>query len=147
MIKAFIFDLGGVLVNTPTSLGVETYRKEIKRNESVVNLAKQIKNKGIKIAILSNTIPEHVAILQDLKIFENFDELIFSYQVNLKKPDIKIFKLALERLGTTPDETVSIDDNSDYVKAAKSLGMHGIVFSDINTLKKDLENLGISFLR
>lgn len=67
-----------------------------------------------------------------------FDDMVLSYQVNLTKPDPKIFQLACDRLGVDPSEAVMIDDVESYVAAAKGIGMHGIVYKDLNEFKTEL---------
>jgi putative hydrolase of the HAD superfamily len=141
MIKAVIFDAGGVLFNTASSLDLEVYKKEIKTHVDVVDFANSLKEKGLKIGVLSNTIPGHINITRPMHVFDGFDELIFSYEVGLEKPDPKIYQLALDRLGIKAEEAIFIDDKSMYVDAAKAVGINGIVFTNLNQLKSDLNNL------
>lgn len=49
--------------------------------------------------------------------------------------------MALERLGCKPQEAIFIDDNPNYVKAAETLGIKGLVYRDFETFKNDLERL------
>lgn len=42
------------------------------------------------------------------------------------KPDHRIYKLCLERLGLQPSESIFLDDLGQNVKAAASLGMRTI---------------------
>lgn len=140
MIKAIIFDLGGVLVNSPPS-DVESYRKEIRLHEDVLALARQLKSQGFKISILSNTIPEHVAILTTLNFFDYFDDRVFSYEVGLEKPDPGIYELALKRLGVDVSETILVDDKDIYVDGAIAAGIKGIVYKNTEQLKNDIQKL------
>ncbi len=57
-----------------------------------------------------------------------FDELIISAEVKMVKPDPRIFRLVLERLGIQPFEAVFIDDVSENVEAAKKEGLLTIRF-------------------
>lgn len=42
------------------------------------------------------------------------------------KPDPRIYKLCLERLGLPPSESIFLDDLGPNLKAAASLGIHTI---------------------
>lgn len=58
------------------------------------------------------------------------DELVYSHEVRLAKPDPAIYALATERLGVEPDEVVFLDDRVDNVEAARTFGWHGVVHAD-----------------
>jgi epoxide hydrolase-like predicted phosphatase len=57
-----------------------------------------------------------------------FDEIIFSYEVGLAKPDPRIYRLMLEKLGVQATEAIFIDDNLKNVKSAAELGIHVVHF-------------------
>lgn len=67
-----------------------------------------------------------------------FDVTVFSCLEGIKKPERQIYKLALDRLGTTPVETLFVDDKQEYVGAAGKIGLKTILFKNIEHLKKDL---------
>src|SRR5262249_28226766 len=56
------------------------------------------------------------------KLDELFDDLVFSCEVGLAKPEPAIYRLACERLDVTPAESVFIDDSPENVDAAVALG-------------------------
>jgi len=53
-----------------------------------------------------------------------FDEVLFSYSVQLRKPDPAIFRLLMERHQLRPDETLFIDDCLKHCQSAATLGLH-----------------------
>jgi len=59
------------------------------------------------------------------------------------KPDEKIYRDALFKLGMDAAECVYIDDLEENVTAAGRLGMHAIHYQNPRQLLKALENLGI----
>ena len=70
-----------------------------------------------------------------------FDHIIASCDVKLIKPDPKIYRLTLDRLGCRPEETVFIDDRLVNVNAAKELGIRGIVYKSREQSLRDLEKV------
>ncbi|MGC1122495.1 MAG: HAD family phosphatase [Candidatus Methanofastidiosia archaeon] len=121
-------------------LWVEDYDPEKCINTDVVTLIKKLR-KDCKVAVLSNTIPEHTDIHRMVGIFEPFDVVILSHEVGMAKDQKEIFLLTAERLGVSPEECVFIDDVCYFVEVAQSVGMKGIVFSGAEDLKRELEGL------
>jgi len=72
-----------------------------------------------------------------------FKEIMVSGDVQLKKPDPKIYELLFERFNLVPEESIFIDDSVKNVEASRNLGMPGIVFENGPQLKKALIDLGI----
>ena len=72
-----------------------------------------------------------------------FDVLIVSALVGLAKPDPAIYRLALERLGTTPEATIFVDDYPPNVAAAAALGIQALHFSGYEALIAELEQRGV----
>lgn len=70
-----------------------------------------------------------------------FDEIIISAEVQLVKPDPRIFHLAVDRLGVVPEEAVFIDDTVDNVVAARLERMHAIQFINTPQTLAELKSL------
>ncbi len=68
-----------------------------------------------------------------------FDDMVFSYQVGVTKPDPRIFEIARERLDVEPNEVIFVDDIETYVSAAKELGMQGVVYQDFPQAKQAIK--------
>src|SRR5580693_6455444 len=104
-----------------------------------------IKQRGLLTAIVSNmgdSVHEHM--VRELRWLSRFDVLVWSYQLGIAKPDPAIYRCALDKLGTQPALTLFIDDKAENVDAAVALGMKGIVFSDVEKLRTDLIESGMS---
>ncbi|MEI9969605.1 MAG: HAD family phosphatase [Terracidiphilus sp.] len=85
-----------------------------------------IKERGLLTAIVSNMgdfVHEHM--VRELGWLSRFDVLVWSYQLGIAKPDPAIYRDALEKLGTQPEETLFVDDKEENVDAAVALGMKG----------------------
>ena len=153
MIKAGLFDVGGVLhKNTLFAPGdfalahfdlSESDFKDHYAHIEVLALVKKLKDQHMQLAIISNTIREHALYLTQQGLYDDFDELVLSYQVDVRKPDPKIFEIALDKLGVDADETFFVDDLSENVDAANRLGIHGILFTSADELRKEIAKLDI----
>lgn len=54
------------------------------------------------------------------------DDIVYSHEIGVSKPDPRVFRLACARLGVRPDETVFVDDAVANVVAARTAGSHAI---------------------
>jgi putative hydrolase of the HAD superfamily len=98
------------------------------------------------ISVLLTNFPAHIHkfIKTDWIINGAFDHFIASCDVKLIKPDPAMYQLTLDRIGCTAQECVFIDDREINVRAAKALGMYGILFKDQEQTIQDLQNLLIA---
>ncbi len=125
------------------SLFVREMEKKFAVFTGVMSIVESLKRSGYKLGIISDSIKPHVDFLSSKDLFVNFSVKIFSNEVGFRKPEPEIFRLALDQLKSKPENSVFIDDNLEFVNAAKNLGLNGINFVNEQKLKKDLEKLGI----
>lgn len=112
-------------------------------NKGIKSIISKLK-KEYRVALLSNTNFNHKNyLLKNYNLKNLFSILIFSCDVKIRKPQSKIFKLALKKLKVLPKEAVFIDDKIENVKGAKKAGFHGIHFKNNKHLLKELEKLGV----
>jgi putative hydrolase of the HAD superfamily len=108
-------------------------------NPAMLAWAGEVKTRGLLTAILSNVgDTTQQAMERELKWLTSFDVLVWSYQLRMAKPDPAIYRYALEKLGTRPEETLFIDDREVNVEAALALGMKALVFTTVEKLRADL---------
>lgn len=100
--------------------------------QDVVDLARAARGRGIKTACVTNNIREFSQSWRAmLPVDELFDAIIDSAHVGVRKPDPRIYRLALEQLGGVPPEAaVFLDDFAGNVAAAERLGIRGILVED-----------------
>ena len=105
---------------------------------------KSLKEKGFNVYYLSNFSDKaHVECADALEFIPYTDGGILSYRERLIKPDLAIYKLLLERYGLKADECVFLDDLTENVEAARSIGFHGIVFKSKEQAERELAELGV----
>lgn len=71
-------------------------------------------------------------------ILRVFDEIVFSAELGLAKPDPRIYNHVLGLLKVEPDEAVFVDDMPANIAAAQAVGMHGIRFLHSQQTKNEL---------
>jgi len=72
-----------------------------------------------------------------------FSLFISSCFVGLRKPEIDIYRLALETTQKAPEKCCFIDDRALNLEVAKRLGMHTIEMDHVAQLREDLLKLGV----
>lgn len=112
-------------------------------NPKVSGLLRRLKN-DYPVAIISNTNILHFNfVYQRFSIVREIGQFILSFQVGVRKPDSRIFQIALERFHATPTQTLYIDDREDFITAAGGLGLVGIHFRGGDPLERELQTLNI----
>ena len=107
--------------------------------EENLKIAFDLKKKGIPIFILSNFPGDQFDIYASKNKFVNeFDDMIISGKVGLKKPDAKIYELAIKKFICDPKTTLFIDDRPENTESAKKIGFQTITLDKPNKLKEYL---------
>jgi putative hydrolase of the HAD superfamily len=97
-----------------------------------------------RVLLLSNTNAAHLAWVRPrLPLLDRFHDLVLSYELGVAKPDPAIFHEALRRAGVAPQRAAFFDDVPAYVEAARSLGIHGRLFTDARRFRGQLAELGL----
>ncbi len=108
-------------------------------NQEMLDWHQRLKAAGIRTGILSN-MGDNVLerILEIFAWVEDFDALVWSYQHGMVKPDAAIYELVVERVGVPPEEILFLDDRLENIEGAERVGIHGLQFSTVEQLRKDL---------
>jgi len=98
-------------------------------NGEALELAREIRARGVRTAILSNMPPD---LLREMRgsfdWLDDFEVQIWSCERGVIKPDPAIYKLCLEALGCEPRRTLFFDDRPRNVEGAREAGMEAHVF-------------------
>ena len=113
----------------------QTFQKRSMLDYNVLNLAHSMKKQGFDIGILSNITPETRKILPKHWLNE-FDNVFFSDQIKLAKPDPQIFSYVKEKL--SDHHIIFIDDKQENVDAGNRHGIQSILFEECNSLRDEL---------
>jgi epoxide hydrolase-like predicted phosphatase len=69
------------------------------------------------------------------------DEIIYSHECGMSKPDPGIYALACERLRVEPAQMVFLDDSGPCVEGARQAGIHAVLYQDNSQAVSDIEDL------
>jgi putative hydrolase of the HAD superfamily len=108
----------------------EAYFEALKPNAGMIDLMRELRERGYRLAILTNNVREWEPLWRaKLQVDEIFELVVDSAFVGMRKPEPDIYRLTLERLGgIAPERSLFVDDNELNVKAARKLGMRAIRF-------------------
>ncbi|HEX3385302.1 MAG TPA: HAD-IA family hydrolase, partial [Mucilaginibacter sp.] len=79
--------------------------------------------------------------VKKFKLHDCFDAFVSSCEVNMRKPDPGIFKLAMGIAQALPQQCVYFDDRIMFVHAAQKLGIRSFQHTSFETTKNILEDL------
>ena len=112
----------------------------MRANPVMMEWVRALKNRGLKVAILSN-MPIEISthMRRYAPWFGAFDYVCFSAEVQLAKPEAAIFHACLKVVGSKPEACLFIDDRADNVEAARALGMCVVRFVSVEELAADVK--------
>jgi putative hydrolase of the HAD superfamily len=108
----------------------EVYFDALHGNEPMLELMRELRDRGYRLAILTNNVREWEAKWRaKLPVDEIFELVVDSAWVGMRKPEPQIYELTLERLGgVKPSDCLFVDDNELNVQTARELGMCAVQF-------------------
>ena len=72
------------------------------------------------------------------------DTFVSSCYVHFRKPDLDIYRIALDVSQSLPEQVAYIDDRPLFIETANSMGIQGILHVDVTTTRAKLSALGLS---
>jgi 2-haloacid dehalogenase len=111
----------------------------------MAEIVRDLDSRGVPLFAITNFSGEFFRAFVPLHpdIFGRFRDIVVSGDEKLIKPDPAIYALALRRFGLEGPDAVFIDDSAKNVAAADDAGIHGLLFTDSETLRADLAGLGL----
>jgi epoxide hydrolase-like predicted phosphatase len=108
----------------------ELYFEHLEANEPMVAFVRGLRESGLRTALLTNNVREWEPLWRAKlpEIDEIFEVVVDSAFVGLRKPDARIYRLTLERLGLEAEDCVFLDDLEVNCQAARELGMAAVRF-------------------
>ena len=122
---------------------IDIWQKPFELMPDVCRLLPILKTQ-VKLILLSNTNDLHIrAVRKKTSILDEFDDLVLSYEVKLRKPDEAIYYKALSIAKNRPEECLFIDDLIENVEAARQIGIRAHQYKTIQGLHAFLIQSGL----
>ncbi len=108
----------------------EIYFEALEPNQPMIDLMREIKRSGRRMALLTNNVREWEPLWRSmLPVDEIFEFVVDSAFVGMRKPDPPIYELTIARLsGATAEQCLFVDDVFANVETARAIGMSGVHF-------------------
>lgn len=108
-------------------LRTEMTRRSLVPIEGALPLLEELRERGLGLGLISNCSSEVGELWEDSPFAGCFDAVVLSADVGLSKPDARIYRLALERLGAEPPDAIFVGDGeSDELAGAEAAGLRAI---------------------
>lgn len=111
-----------------------------------IDLLRRIKNANqLKVGLISNEgegLTEYR--VQKFGLRDASDFMIFSYFVHMRKPDLEMWRLALNLAQIPPEQAIYIDDRPMFADIAAELGFTAIQHTSLENTASELEKLGLA---
>lgn len=127
------------------AVSMNRWQRFIPIHPETKSLLEFLKEKDVRIGVISNFqhAPHVRKVLRKYGILKALDTVIISGDVHVKKPDPRIFEIALKNLGTPPEATLFAGDDPECdIRGAASVGMRTRLFQNgeslFATLKEDI---------
>jgi len=111
----------------------------------MIELIRKLKAKyGLKIAAVSNEARElNVYRIRKFKLAGFVDSFVSSSFVHVRKPDVDIFRLALDIAQVPARQVVYIENTPMFVQVAEGLGIRSILHTDYKSTCTKLASFGL----
>ena len=114
--------------------------------EGTVALVDRLRASGYEMLFLSDNVQERVDYLESRYGFlHRFKDGVFSHRVGLRKPDLRIYRLVLEKASCPAAQCVFVDDKPSMLEPAVRIGMSAVAFESPDRLETELKALGLAF--
>jgi len=111
----------------------------------MLGLVAQLKAQhGLKVVVISNESREVNAFrIRTFRLDRLVDTFISSCFVGMRKPDVEIFRLALDLAQAMPERSVFIDNTPMLVQVAQRMGIRSILHVDYQSTSTKLNSIGL----
>ena len=111
----------------------------------MIELVRRLKARyGLKIVVVSNEARElNSHRIRKFKLDEFADAFISSCFVHVRKPDVEIFRLALDIAQVPAQQVIYIENTPMFVKIAEGLGIQSLLHTDYKSTCAKLASFGL----
>lgn len=132
----------------PQKFSKEDFKKYMfslsKPKPEVLEFARGLSGKYVMATLNNESREMNQYRIEQFGLSQIFDLFVSSCYVALRKPDEKIYRLALDLIQKSAGECCFIDDRPVNIEGAAKVGLRTVLMRDVTQLKRDLQGLGVS---
>jgi putative hydrolase of the HAD superfamily len=98
---------------------------QLEPDVEMLDAVASLRSRGVVAVLVSNSVGYHA--YEGYELEERFDHVVISGMVGKRKPSRRIYRLAMELAGTTPERSVFVDDFQNNIDAAERIGIESIL--------------------
>lgn len=114
-----------------------------KPKTGVLEIAKGLSGKYFMATINNESLELNQYRIQTFGLVDYCELFVSSCFIAMRKPDERIYRLALNLSQHTAEESCFIDDRPVNIDAAAKVGMRTVLMKDPAQLRRDLKDLGV----
>jgi epoxide hydrolase-like predicted phosphatase len=137
-VEAFEVELARTLGVPPAGL-IDALFEGAQADEAMHDVVVTLRQAGVRTGLLSNS--WGATRYDRTRWVEMFDVLVISGEHQVRKPDPRIYEIAVELIGLPPTELVFVDDIGANLKPARALGMTTIRHARADDTVAELERV------
>ena len=106
----------------------EETRRQLVPRPGAVETIEELRRRGLRTGMISVCSDEVPLLWPETAFAELFDSTVFSCSVGIRKPDPRIYRLALDELEVAPQEAIFVGDGAnDELAGAERVGMRAVL--------------------
>ncbi len=114
------------------------------KNRAVYSLANSLRSRYTVVLVSNINILHYEYLKKYFPVFDVFHSVFTSFELQVVKPDQEIYRLTLEKLNVPAQDVFYTDDRAELVDSARKMGIKSFVFTDVEQLKRDLLESGVT---
>jgi HAD superfamily hydrolase (TIGR01509 family) len=95
----------------------------VRLHDDSLPTVRTIRARGDTAVLVSNCGPDTRLLVDRLRLDDEFDALILSFEIGARKPDPAIYEAALAVVGADASDAIFVDDQAAYCDGARALGI------------------------
>ncbi len=129
-----------ILIDHAARVRFDYIRQVMEPRPDAVAVISELREKGFKIGLISDCSDEVPVIWPDTPLCQLFDVSVFSCLAGFRKPDPRIYDLAVKQLNVLPEKCLYVGDGgSQELTGALKAGMHPVMIRlDAGSTEKHL---------
>jgi putative hydrolase of the HAD superfamily len=129
-LRDYLLELGAeeAAAEELAALRLESTRPLLKPRPGALDTLAELRRRGYLLGLITVCSEDVEQLWEETPFAGLFDAAVFSCAVGLRKPDPRIYRLALEELGVEPEEAIFVGDGAnDELAGAERVGMRAVL--------------------